>query len=190
MATVPAVVRQADDRDSLLLAPGRERRARAAVAGRGGARPTPRWSTSSRCRSATSPSGSVGRSRPSRTGCGCSSCRTTCSAWSSAASSRKATRVPCSRCRTRKDAAGSRGRSSAAGCPCAPPSGPRAGPARGRSRGARRRRSTRLSPARAREAFRRLTGHDRACRGTRLEIDFADEQGLAELVEALELAAG
>jgi len=43
---------------------------------------------------------------------------------------------------------------------------------------------------RAREALRRITGYETHVRGTTLEIDFRDEHGLAELVEALEAAAG
>ena len=44
--------------------------------------------------------------------------------------------------------------------------------------------------ARAREALRRLTGYEAHVRGTTVEIDFRDERGLEELVEALEAAAG
>jgi ParB family chromosome partitioning protein len=43
--------------------------------------------------------------------------------------------------------------------------------------------------ARAREAMKRLTGHDAHVRGGRLEIEFGDEHGLQELVEALENAS-
>jgi ParB family chromosome partitioning protein len=58
--------------------------------------------------------------------------------------------------------------------------------------GARQKPRTRTTPvdpalaARARDALRRLTGYDARVRGTILEIDFRDEHGLAELVEALE----
>jgi ParB family chromosome partitioning protein len=44
--------------------------------------------------------------------------------------------------------------------------------------------------ARAGDALRRLTGHEARIRGTVLELDFGDEHGLRELVEALETAAG
>jgi ParB family transcriptional regulator, chromosome partitioning protein len=44
--------------------------------------------------------------------------------------------------------------------------------------------------ARARDALRRLTGLDAHVRGTTVALDFRDEYGLAELVEALEAAAG
>jgi ParB family chromosome partitioning protein len=44
--------------------------------------------------------------------------------------------------------------------------------------------------ARAREAFHRLTGYEPRVTGSRIEIEFADEQELRELVEALEVAAG
>lgn len=44
--------------------------------------------------------------------------------------------------------------------------------------------------SRAREALRVLTGYEAHVRGTTLEVDFRDEHGLAELVEALEAAAG
>ncbi len=44
--------------------------------------------------------------------------------------------------------------------------------------------------ARAREALRSLTGFDSHIRATTLELDFGDEHGLAELVESLEAAAG
>jgi ParB family transcriptional regulator, chromosome partitioning protein len=43
--------------------------------------------------------------------------------------------------------------------------------------------------ARASEAVRRLTGYEARVRGSKLEIDFADEHGLRELAEALEAAA-
>ena len=43
--------------------------------------------------------------------------------------------------------------------------------------------------ARAREAVRRLTGYDARITGSRLEVEFADEPGLRELIEALEAAA-
>ena len=66
--------------------PRRERRARGALAGRGGARLRGAPATSSASRWATSPSASAARSRRSRTACGCSSSPTTCSRWSSAAS--------------------------------------------------------------------------------------------------------
>jgi ParB family chromosome partitioning protein len=62
--------------------------------------------------------------------------------------------------------------------------------------GARQRPRVRAAPvdpalaARAREALRRLTGYDSRIRGTTLELDFRDEHGLAEVVEALEAAAG
>ena len=85
LETVPAVVRHADDRDSLLLAlvenvareqlsPVEEARAYALLVDEFGSR----W--------ARSRSASAARSRRSRTGCGCSTCPRTCSAWSSAAS--------------------------------------------------------------------------------------------------------
>jgi ParB family chromosome partitioning protein len=57
----------------------------------------------------------------------------------------------------------------------------------------RRPKATPADPAlagRARQAMRRLTGFDARVRGTRLELEFADEHGLAELVEALEAVAG
>jgi ParB family chromosome partitioning protein len=57
----------------------------------------------------------------------------------------------------------------------------------------RRAKTVPVDPAlagRAREAARRLTGFDAHVRGTRLEIEFGDEHGLAELVEVLEAAAG
>jgi ParB family chromosome partitioning protein len=44
--------------------------------------------------------------------------------------------------------------------------------------------------ARARDAVRRLTGYEPRITGSRIEIDFADEHELHELVEALEAAAG
>ncbi len=44
--------------------------------------------------------------------------------------------------------------------------------------------------ARVREAFRKLTGFEPRVTGSRLEIDFADEHELNELAEALEAAAG
>ena len=86
LATMPALVREADDRDSLLLALVENVAREDLSAGRGGARLRRRSSTSSASRSAMSPSASAARSRRSRTGCACSSCRTTCSRWSSAAS--------------------------------------------------------------------------------------------------------
>ncbi len=52
-------------------------------------------------------------------------------------------------------------------------------------------RATPVDPAlaaRALEAMKRLTGHDAYIRGGRLEIEFGDELGLQELVEALEAA--
>jgi ParB family chromosome partitioning protein len=57
----------------------------------------------------------------------------------------------------------------------------------------RRAKASPVDPAlagRAREAVRRLTGFDARVRGARLEVEFADEHGLAELVEALEAANG
>jgi ParB family chromosome partitioning protein len=60
--------------------------------------------------------------------------------------------------------------------------------------GARQKPRARAAPvdpalaARAREALRRLTGYESRIRGTTLELDFHDEHGLAELVEALEAA--
>jgi ParB family transcriptional regulator, chromosome partitioning protein len=42
--------------------------------------------------------------------------------------------------------------------------------------------------ARAREAVRRLTGYESRVTGSRIEIEFADEHGLRELIEALEAA--
>jgi ParB family chromosome partitioning protein len=62
--------------------------------------------------------------------------------------------------------------------------------------GARQKPRTRSTPvdpalaARAREALRRITGYESRVRGTTLELDFRDEHGLRELVEALEAAAG
>jgi ParB family chromosome partitioning protein len=44
--------------------------------------------------------------------------------------------------------------------------------------------------ARARDAVRRLTGYEPRITGSRIEIEFADEHELHELVEALEAAAG
>jgi ParB family chromosome partitioning protein len=55
-----------------------------------------------------------------------------------------------------------------------------------------RTRSAPVDPAlatRAREVFRRLTGYEPRVTGSRIEIDFADEHELRELVEALEAAA-
>jgi len=55
-----------------------------------------------------------------------------------------------------------------------------------------RRRPTTLDPslvARAKDAAERITGFPARLAGTRLEIPFADEAGLEELVEALERAA-
>jgi len=43
--------------------------------------------------------------------------------------------------------------------------------------------------ARAREALRRLTGFEARVRGATVELEFGDEHGLAELVEALEAAS-
>jgi ParB family chromosome partitioning protein len=43
--------------------------------------------------------------------------------------------------------------------------------------------------ARARDAVRRLTGYEPRVTGSRIEIEFADEHGLRELIEALEAAA-
>ena len=43
---------------------------------------------------------------------------------------------------------------------------------------------------RARDAIRKLTGYEARVRGTTLEIEFTDEHGLRELVESLENAAG
>jgi hypothetical protein len=42
---------------------------------------------------------------------------------------------------------------------------------------------------RARDEMRRLTGFESHVRGTTLEIDFRDEHGLAQFVEALESIA-
>jgi ParB family chromosome partitioning protein len=62
--------------------------------------------------------------------------------------------------------------------------------------GAKQKPRTRTAPvdpalaARARDAMRRITGFESHVRGTTIEIDFTDEHGLAELVEALEAAAG
>jgi ParB family transcriptional regulator, chromosome partitioning protein len=62
--------------------------------------------------------------------------------------------------------------------------------------GARQKPRARAAPvdpalaARARDALMRLTGYESRVRGTALEVDFTDEQGLRELVEALEAAAG
>jgi ParB family chromosome partitioning protein len=62
--------------------------------------------------------------------------------------------------------------------------------------GAKQKPRTRSAPvdpalsARARGALQRLTGFDAQVRGTTLELDFRDEHGLRELVEALEAAAG
>jgi ParB family transcriptional regulator, chromosome partitioning protein len=44
--------------------------------------------------------------------------------------------------------------------------------------------------ARVQDAFRRLIGFEPRVTGSRIEIEFADEHGLRELVEALETAAG
>jgi ParB family chromosome partitioning protein len=62
--------------------------------------------------------------------------------------------------------------------------------------GAKQKPRTRTSPvdpalaARARDALRRITGFESRLRGATLELDFGDEHGLLELVEALEAAAG
>jgi ParB family chromosome partitioning protein len=62
--------------------------------------------------------------------------------------------------------------------------------------GAKQKPRTRTSPvdpalaARARDALRRITGFESRLRGATLELDFRDEHGLLELVEALEAAAG
>ncbi len=62
--------------------------------------------------------------------------------------------------------------------------------------GAKQKPRTRSAPVdpelagRVRAAFRRLTGHEPRVTGSRIEIDFADEHELLELVEALEDAAG
>ena len=64
---------------------GRERRARGSEPGRGGARIRGADRRVRASRSARCPHASAARSRRCRTASGCSSCRRTCSAWSSAA---------------------------------------------------------------------------------------------------------
>ena len=91
-------------------------------------------------------------------------------------------------CPTMRAAGRSRGRSCRRGCRFAPPSGPPAGRARRRSSGGRRRRSIRLA-GRAKAAADRITGFSSRIVSGRLEIPFADETELEELVEALERAA-
>jgi ParB family chromosome partitioning protein len=62
--------------------------------------------------------------------------------------------------------------------------------------GARQKPRARAAPvdpalaARAREGLKRITGFESRVRGTTIELDFRDEHGLAELVEALEASAG
>ena len=71
------------------------------------------------------------------------------------------------------------------GCPCAPPSGRRAGRGPGRSRG-RRRRSIPSSPARVKDGLRRLTGLEVRIAPGKVEIAYGDEHDLEALAEALE----
>ena len=187
--TVPAVVRDVDDRETLLLGlvenvareqltPVEEARAYAvlidefdALARRGGRARRPL------------------EADPSRTGSACSSCRTTCSGWSSAASSARAMRAPSSPCPTTRAAAGWRGRSCGAASRCVRPSSGRSGPARGSGP---RTRSVPVDPAlaeRVQAALASLTGRQSRIAAGRVELPFADEHDLAELAEALEHAA-
>ena len=122
--------------------PGRERRPRAALAGRGGAclrRARRRVRAVARGRrGARRTVEAVGlEPAPHARAPGRRAGR-----WSSAASCRRVTPARCSRFQTRRVAGAWRGRSSAAGCPSARPSGPHAGPARSRSRAREPLRST------------------------------------------------
>ena len=86
VATVPALVREADDRESLAARARRERRPRGALAGRGGARLRV---AARRVRALARRGGRAGRQLEavaSRTGCGCSSFRKRCCGCSCAAS--------------------------------------------------------------------------------------------------------
>ena len=187
--TVPAVVREADDRDTLLLGlienvareqltPVEEARAYAvlidefcALARRRrracrpveavGLEPDPAARASGR-------RARHGRARPARP---------------------RVMRAPCSRCRITRDAAASRARSCGRDCRCARPSSARSGPARSRSRASARRRSIPRSPTRVRSAFAHLTGFHAKVGHGRVELVFADEHELEELAEALERAA-
>ena len=85
LPTLPAVVRNADDRDTLILGLV-ENVAREDLSPIEEARAYASLSTSSSSRSATSPSGSAVRRPASPTAFACSSCPTTCSGWSRAAS--------------------------------------------------------------------------------------------------------
>ncbi len=168
---------------------GRERRPREPLPDRGGARLR---AADRRVRALARRglrAGRAARSRRSRTSCACSSSPTTCSRWSSAASSRRGTRARCWPFPTRPSAAGSRARSSRRGCRCAPPSAPPAGRARARSR-ARRRPSTRRSPPRVKQALGRLTGLEVRVAPGKVELAYADEHDLEQLAEALERAEG
>ena len=157
LATVPAVVREADDRDTLLLGARRERRARGSVADRGGARLRGADRRVRPRRSARSPSASASRSRRSRTASACSSCPTTCSRWSAGTSSPKASPRGARGPGPGRAPHGSPSGSCARGCRSAPPSARPAGRARGRRSGA----VTTVDPELARAGQGRLPAADR-----------------------------
>ena len=181
----PAVVRDADDRDTLLLGLV-ENVAREDLSPVEEARAYALLMDEFELSLGESPSASAARSRESPTACACSSCRRRCSGCWRAATSPRGTPEPCSRSPTTTRGCGSqadrlgghdgaRGRAGGAGG-WRPPT-PTARPGRT------------VDPAladRARAAAERLTGLPTRVAGGRLEIHFGDETRLAELVETLE----
>ena len=187
--TLPALVRDVGDRDSLLLGLVENVAREQLSAGRGGAcvRLARRRVRALARRRGGRESG--GRSRPSRTGCVSSSSPRTCSGCSRAETSRKATRAQSCLCPMTTRAGGSRAGSCKEGMTvrgaerAAQNGGAEAAPAshdRLRS-GARR--------ACAGRGESVLTGLRSRVTNNTLEIRFDDETALAELVETLEAAA-
>jgi ParB/RepB/Spo0J family partition protein len=142
--TVPAVIREADDRDTLLLGLV-ENVARENLTPIEEARGYAVLLDEFELRSATSER--VGRSKPAISNkLRLLELSDDVLAMVERGELTRATPGPCSRSPGRRSAAGSPGRSSRRGCPCAPPSGRRAGRGPGRSRG-RRATSIPSSPA-------------------------------------------
>ena len=183
LETLPALVRESDDREALLLglvenvaredlSPSR-RRAR-----------TRCWSTSSSSRSERSRSASAGRSRASRTASVCSSCPEDV-LWMLARGE-----LTEGHARAVLVDPGRRGRRRLARRVARDGLTVRATERAAQEGGAKRRpRATRVDPVlaeRARDAAQRLTGLPARVSAGKLELHFGDETGLEELVEALE----
>ena len=185
MPTVPAVIREADDRDTLLLGLVENVARENLSPDRGGARLR---AAAGRVRALARRGLRAGR--PLEAGdleqdAAARAPRRRARDGRARRAPRRATPARCSRSPTRPSGGGSRARSSRRGCRCVPPSERRAGRARARSR-ARRRRSIRCSRGGSRTASDGSPGSRCGSPPGKVELAWDDEHDLEELAEALE----